>query len=227
MAGQGTLGVELAEQVPDLDTVVVAVGGVVGWLLGSGSHSPSVTIVTVETEACNSFHAAHTAGEPTTVSPAGVAADALGAKQIGTLPGTFFRDELTQSLVDDEATMAARRALWTEMQLAVEPAAATAVAAPELAPTCQRQTNGSPSSSVAVSLIRATSAPVPTSPDRSCKGSPLVRAWAIPFPPRGAGDIELTSDRGDGQWNWRGWSQAAQGHTRRGTAPLGAAAATC
>ena len=128
VAGQGTLGVELAEQVPDLDTVVVAVGGG-GLAAGIRLALPSVAIVTVETEACNSFHAAHTAGEPTSVSPAGVAADALGAKQIGTLPWHLLSGRAHPVLVDDEATMAARRALWTEMQLAVEPAAATAVAA--------------------------------------------------------------------------------------------------
>ena len=69
------------------------------------------------------------AGEPVTVAPAGAAADALGAKQIGALPWEILRDSVDAVLVDDDATMAARRALWDETQLAVEPAAATAVAA--------------------------------------------------------------------------------------------------
>lgn len=128
VAGQATLGVELGEQVPGLDTVVVAVGGG-GLAAGIRTALPDVTIVTVETHACNALHAAVAAGEPVTVSPAGVAADALGARQIGALPWRILAGTVQPVLVDDEATMAARRALWDEMQLAVEPAAATAVAA--------------------------------------------------------------------------------------------------
>ncbi|MEM9465735.1 MAG: serine/threonine dehydratase [Actinomycetota bacterium] len=128
VSGQATLGVELGEQLADLDTVVVAVGGG-GLAAGVRLALPHVTVVTVETEACNALHAAHHAGAPVTVHPAGVAADALGAKQIGALPWRILADTVEPVLVDDESTMAARQALWDEMQLAVEPAAATAVAA--------------------------------------------------------------------------------------------------
>ncbi len=128
VAGQATLGVELGEQVADLDTVVVAVGGG-GLIAGIRLALPHVRIVAVETEACAALHAALAADEPTTVAPAGVAADALGAKQIGSLPWSILRGRVDSVLVDETATTAARRALWDEMQLAVEPAAAVALAA--------------------------------------------------------------------------------------------------
>lgn len=128
VAGQATLGIELVEQVADLDTVLVAVGGG-GLAAGIRTALPNVKIVTVETEACNALHAATLGDAPVSVSPAGVAADALGAKQIGSLPWSILRGSVVPVLVSDEATMAARRALWDELQLAVEPAAATTVAA--------------------------------------------------------------------------------------------------
>ncbi len=128
VAGQATVGVELGEQIDDLDTVVVAVGGG-GLAAGIRTALPGTKIVTVETHACNALHAAVTVGEPVQVSPGGVAADALGAKRIGSLPWRILAGTVHPVLVDDDATMAARRALWDEMQLAVEPAAATAVAA--------------------------------------------------------------------------------------------------
>ena len=80
VAGQATLGVELVEQVPDLDTVLAAVGGG-GLAAGLRLALPSsVRVIAVETEACNAFHAASAAREPVDVSPDGVGADALGAR---------------------------------------------------------------------------------------------------------------------------------------------------
>lgn len=128
VAGQATLGVELAEQVPDVDTVVVAVGGG-GLIAGIRLALPDVRIVAVETPACNALHAAQAAGERVRVSPAGVAADALGAKQIGSLPWAILAGTVDSVLVDDADAMSARQALWAEMQVAVEPAAAVALAA--------------------------------------------------------------------------------------------------
>lgn len=128
VAGAATLGVELGEQVPDIDTVVVAVGGG-GLIAGIRLALPHVKVVAVETPDCNCLHAALAAGEPVPVSPAGVAADALGAKQIGSLPWSILQGQVESVLVDDAATMQARQALWDEVQVAVEPSAAVAVAA--------------------------------------------------------------------------------------------------
>ncbi|MEM9200081.1 MAG: serine/threonine dehydratase [Actinomycetota bacterium] len=128
VAGQATLGVELGEQIDRLDTVVVAVGGG-GLAAGIRLALPHVRLITVETESCNALHAATAAGEPKTVSPAGVAADALGAKQIGSLPWQILAGRTETVLVDDDATIEARHALWDEYQLVTEPAAAVALAA--------------------------------------------------------------------------------------------------
>ena len=66
LLGQGTLGLEIEEQVPDLDTLLVAVGG--GGLIGgiAAWFHGKVKIVAVEPETCNSLHAAMMAGEPVT-----------------------------------------------------------------------------------------------------------------------------------------------------------------
>ncbi|MEO0495211.1 MAG: serine/threonine dehydratase [Actinomycetota bacterium] len=129
VAGQATLGVELLEQVPDVDTVVVAVGGG-GLAAGLRLALPSsVRIVAVETEACNAFHAATPAGAPVDVSPGGVGADALGARRIGSLPWAILAGTADAIVVDDASVSRARDDLWTTFQLAVEPAAAVAIAA--------------------------------------------------------------------------------------------------
>lgn len=129
VAGQATLGVELLEQVPDVDTVLVAVGGG-GLAAGLRLALPSsVRLVAVETEACNAFHAATVAREPVDVSPAGVGADALGARRVGELPWSILAETTPAIVVDDASVTTARRDLWAQYQLAVEPSAAVALAA--------------------------------------------------------------------------------------------------
>jgi len=128
VAAQATLGVELLEQVPDVDTVLVAVGGG-GLAAGLRLALPSsVRLVAVETEACNAFHAA-VAREPVDVSPAGVGADALGARRVGELPWSILAETTPAIVVDDASVTTARRDLWAQYQLAVEPSAAVALAA--------------------------------------------------------------------------------------------------
>ncbi|MGA0237509.1 MAG: serine/threonine dehydratase [Acidimicrobiales bacterium] len=128
VAGQATLGVELGEQVPDVDTVVVAVGGG-GLVSGIRLALPRTRIVAVETPTCNALHAALVAGRRVSVAPAGVAADALGAKTVGSLPWAVLAGNVDSVLVSDAEAMGARQALWDELQVAVEPAAAVALAA--------------------------------------------------------------------------------------------------
>ena len=85
LLGQGTIGLEIEEQVPGLDTLLVAVGG--GGLIGgiAAWFHGRVKIVAVEPETCNSLHAAMMAGEPVRVTPSGIAADSLGASLAGKL----------------------------------------------------------------------------------------------------------------------------------------------
>lgn len=129
LAGQGTVGRELAEQAPHLDVVVVAVGGggliggIASWYAGTGTR-----VIAVEPEQCPALHDALSAGEPVPAPVGGIAADALGASQVGQLGFTAARDALSV-LVSDDDIAAARRTLWRELRLAVEPAGATAYAA--------------------------------------------------------------------------------------------------
>jgi threonine dehydratase len=129
LAGQGTVAMELSEQVPDLDVVVVAVGG--GGLIGgiSAWYAGTATrIVAVEPERCPALHDALAAGEPVPSPVGGVAADALGASQVGHL-GLAAAREAVSVLVTDDDIIAARRALWRDLRIVVEPAGATAYAA--------------------------------------------------------------------------------------------------
>lgn len=129
LAGQGTVACELSEQSPDLDVVIVAVGGggliggVAAWYAGTATR-----VVAVEPELCPALHAALAAGEPVPAPVGGIAADALGASQVGLL-GFAAAWEARSVLVSDEDIAVARRTLWRELRLVVEPAGATAYAA--------------------------------------------------------------------------------------------------
>lgn len=127
--GQGTLAAELDQQAPNLDTVLVAVGG--GGLLAGvacwfGDH---VQVVGVEPVTCPTLHEALRAGRPVDVQVGGVAADSLGAPRLGELAFAAARGMRVSSvLVDDEAIRSARRLLWEDCRVLAEPAGATALA---------------------------------------------------------------------------------------------------
>ncbi len=133
VTGQGTLGVEIAEQVPDVDTVLVAVGG--GGLMGGLARGlagarPSARIVAVEPESCPTLSRALERGGPVDVAVGGVAADALGASRLGAIPWATVQElEPLSVLVSDEAISDARRWLWHSARVAAEPAGAAALAA--------------------------------------------------------------------------------------------------
>jgi threonine dehydratase len=130
IAGQGTVGLEWAEQSPDLDTVLVAVGGG-GLIAGVATwYANRVKVVAVEPETSCCLKAAREAGEPVDVTVEGVAADSLGARRIGALPfrqAAAFVDAAV--VVPDEAIVAAQALLWRDLNLATEPGGATALAA--------------------------------------------------------------------------------------------------
>lgn len=132
LAGQGTVALEWAQQRPDLDALLVAVGG--GGLIGGiaawcgGGRGPQV--VAVEPRACPTLHEALAAGRIVPVSPSGLAADSLGASQVGERMFPIAQRHVAQSvLVDDDAIRRAQRWLWRELRLAVEPGGAAAFAA--------------------------------------------------------------------------------------------------
>ncbi len=130
VAGQGTVAAELAEQRPDLDVVLVAVGGG-GLIAGCATwYTDSVAVVAVEPQAAPTLHAARRAGEPVDVEVGGIAADALGARRLGTIAHEVTSRYVAESvLVPDDAIRHAQRVLWEELRVLAEPGGATALAA--------------------------------------------------------------------------------------------------
>ncbi len=130
VAGQGTLGLEWEEQVPDLDSVLIAVGG--GGLISGVAawFSGRVKVIAVEPQGSRALHAALEAGAPVDVSVESLAADSLGARSIGQLNFETCRRHVAQSLlVEDSAIEEAMARLWHGLQIAAEPGGATALAA--------------------------------------------------------------------------------------------------
>src|SRR3954470_11884397 len=132
VAGNGTLGLELREQLPGgFDTVLVAVGG--GGLIAgmiAALRPSNVSVVAVEPATACALHTALRAGGRVDVPVAGVAADSLGARRVGEIAFELARDAGVASLlVDDKAIVDARRRLWDDYRLAVEHGTAAAYAA--------------------------------------------------------------------------------------------------
>jgi threonine dehydratase len=130
LAGQGSVGLELEEQEPGLDAVVVAVGG--GGLAGgiAAWYADRVQVVVVEPSGCPAMHDALAAGRPVPSTVGGVAADSLGASQAGERGLASLRAANAVSvLVDDADIVETRQWLWDDLRLVVEPAGAAALAA--------------------------------------------------------------------------------------------------
>ncbi|NNM71663.1 serine/threonine dehydratase [Enterovirga aerilata] len=131
MAGQGTVALEWDEQAPELDTVLVAVGG--GGLIGGIATwwaGTTIRVVGVEPEGSRALHAALAAGGAADVEVNSVAADSLGARNVGELVYGTCRDTVDQVvLVSDAAIRDAQRRLWQEFRIAAEPGGAAATAA--------------------------------------------------------------------------------------------------
>lgn len=129
VAGQGTAALEITEQLDDPDVVLVAVGGG-GLIAGIASWCrEDVRVVATEPERCASFNAARANGGPVRVEVGGVAASSLGAESIGEYAWYASQWVDDSVLMDDTDIVEAQRWLWDNVKLAVEPAAATTVAA--------------------------------------------------------------------------------------------------
>jgi threonine dehydratase len=128
-AGAGTITLELTRQLSTVDTIVVAVGGG-GLLAGVATAAAPSTVVGVEPASIPTLHAAMAAGAPVDVDVAGVAADSLGARRIGSIAFEVARDRGVRSvLVGDDAIRDAQRLAWSEYRIVLEPGAAAALAA--------------------------------------------------------------------------------------------------
>ena len=130
LLGQATLGLELSEQAPSLDTVLVAVGG--GGLLGGVAawYAGRATVIGVEPEAAPTLTEALKAGSPVDAPAGGIAADSLAPRRVGALMFPIARALVARVvLVDDDAIRGAQQRLWEAVRVVAEPGGAAAFAA--------------------------------------------------------------------------------------------------
>ena len=130
LLGQGTLGLELEEQDPKLDSLLVAVGG--GGLIGGVAswYQNKVKVIAVEPTEAPTLQLALKAGRPVDSPAGGIAADSLAPRQVGQqmfpIAQRFVQSSL---LVTDEEIVAAQKRLWEATRIIAEPGGATAFAA--------------------------------------------------------------------------------------------------
>jgi len=130
MLGQGTLGMELYQQVPNIDTLLVAVGGG-GLIAGIAAwYSGSIKVVGVEPFSAPTLTKAFEAGHPVEAPAGGVAADSLAPRRIGELVFPIARKFVHDTvLVTDQAIGQAQTALWRALRIVAEPGGAAALSA--------------------------------------------------------------------------------------------------
>jgi threonine dehydratase len=130
LLGQGTVGLEFQQQCPDLDTLLVAVGG--GGLIGgiAASYAGKIKLIGVEPEAAPTLANALHAGRPVDSPAGGIAADSLAPKRVGELMFPLAQKYVENVILvsDDEITQA-QEALWSVLRVVTEPGGAAAFAA--------------------------------------------------------------------------------------------------
>lgn len=133
LLGAGTLGAELEDQAPELDSVLIAVGGggllggVAAWYAG-GVRKPR--LIGVEPELAPTLTRALAAGRPVDAEAGGIAADSLAPRRVGELMFPLAREHVERVLlVSDSAIRSAQEALWRVLRLVAEPGGAAALAA--------------------------------------------------------------------------------------------------
>ena len=130
LLGQATTGLEVEEQAPGLDTLLVACGG--GGLIGgiAAWYSGGIRIIGVEPELCPTLAMAMQAGRPVDAPSSGVAADSLAPRRVGDLTFPLAQAYIERVvLVPDQAILDAQQALWTNLRVLTEPGGAAAFAA--------------------------------------------------------------------------------------------------
>lgn len=129
LLGQGTLGLELEQQVPKLDSLLVAVGG--GGLIGGVAawYQDRVKMIAVEPLAAPTLERALSAGRPVDAPAGGIAADSLAPRQVGQqmfpIAEKYVREVV---LVSDEEIVEAQKKLWQSARVVAEPGGAAAFA---------------------------------------------------------------------------------------------------
>ena len=130
LVGQGTLGLEIENDLPEIDTLLVAVGG--GGLIGgiAAWFAGRIRIIAIEPEGAPTLHRAFAAGHPVDAPAEGVAADSLAPKRVGEMMYPIAEAFVERSiLVTDDAIIAAQKALWERVRIIAEPGGAAAFAA--------------------------------------------------------------------------------------------------
>jgi len=127
--GQGTLGLELEQQDPEIDSLLVAVGG--GGLIGGVAawYQNRVKVIAVEPTEAPTLQLALKAGRPVDSPAGGIAADSLAPRQVGQqmfpIAQTYVQSSL---LVEDSEILDAQKRLWEATRIIAEPGGATAFA---------------------------------------------------------------------------------------------------
>ena len=130
LLGQGTIGCEIDADLPDVDTLLVAVGG--GGLIGgiAAWFRGRVKVIAVEPEGSPTLFRALAAGRPVDAETEGVAADSLAPKRVGNIMFPIAQAFVEQVvLVSDDDIRAAQLALWDKVRVVAEPGGAAAFAA--------------------------------------------------------------------------------------------------
>ena len=130
LTGQGTLALELSQQAPELETVLVAVGG--GGLVGgiAAWYGSKTRVIAVEPDGAPTLFDALKAGHPIDAATGSVAADSLAPKRVGELMFPIAQAHVERVvLVTDHAIRMAQKMLWEGLRLVVEPGGCAAFAA--------------------------------------------------------------------------------------------------
>ena len=130
MLGQGTIGMELDQQAPDIDTLLVSVGGG-GLIAGLAAwYAGRIKVIGVEPLAAPTLTRAMQAGHPVDAEAGGLAADSLAPRRVGALVFPIAQKLVHRTvLVTDEAIHEAQKVLWRVLRIVAEPGGAAAFSA--------------------------------------------------------------------------------------------------
>jgi threonine dehydratase len=132
IAGQGTVALELAAEVPDVDAVVAPVGGgglISGTALTLHEVSPSIEVIGCEPAGADDAHRSFKSGSLASIEKPETLADGLMATSLGALTYPIIQARLSDiALASEPGIVAAMRLIWERMKIVVEPSSAVALA---------------------------------------------------------------------------------------------------
>lgn len=133
VAGQGTLALEILDEKPELDAVLIAIGGgglITGMAIALKALKPSIRIIGIEPVGCPTFHASLKAGKVVHIDHVATRVATMACAETDPDIFALSRDLIDEVvLVEDEEMLAAARWLWLELGLAADLSGAAAVAA--------------------------------------------------------------------------------------------------